>query len=122
MRCVKAPVPVCINATSWYQPGEPAFNQEFEATLDQTLFLTNGGTLREWLTPRPDSLIARLSAQKDAGLLAEELYLSVLTRVPSDEERKEVADYLARRGADRVVALQDLAWALLTSAEFRFNH
>jgi len=42
--------------------------------------------------------------------------------MPSDDERKEVADYLARRGAARVPALQDLAWALLTSAEFRFNH
>jgi hypothetical protein len=104
------------------QPGDAAFNQEFEATLDQTLFLTNGGMLRDWLTPRPGSLIDRLNAQKDAGLLAEELYLSVLTRMPSAEERKEVADYLTRRGAERLPALQDLAWALLTSAEFRFNH
>jgi hypothetical protein len=104
------------------QPGDAAFNQDFEATLDQTLFLTNGAILRDWLTPRPGSLIDRLNAQKDAGLLAEELYLSVLTRQPTAEERKEVADYVARRNTERLAALQDLAWALLTSAEFRFNH
>jgi hypothetical protein len=104
------------------QPGDPAFNQDFQATLDQTLFLTNGPTLRDWLSPRPGSLIDRLNSQKDAGLLAEELYLSVLARLPTADERKEVADHLARRNADRLVALQDLAWALLTSAEFRFNH
>ena len=104
------------------QPGDNAFSQDFEATLDQTLFLTNGAALRDWLSPRPVSLIDRLNAQKDAGKLAEELYLSVLTRLPAEDERKEVADYLERRGADRVVALQNLAWALLTSAEFRFNH
>jgi hypothetical protein len=104
------------------QPGDAAFNQDFEATLDQTLFLTNGNILRDWLTARPGSLIDRLNGQKDTGLLAEELYLSVLTRLPTDEERKEVADYLARRNADRLTSLQDLAWALLTSAEFRFNH
>jgi hypothetical protein len=104
------------------QPGDAAFNQDFEATLDQTLFLTNGAILRDWLTARPGSLIDRLNAQKDAGLVAEELYLSVLSRLPSTEERKEVADYLARRGAERPSALQDLAWALLASAEFRFNH
>ncbi len=104
------------------QPGDASFNQEFEATLDQTLFLTNGATLRDWLAARPGSLIDRLNVQKEVGPLAEELYVSVLTRMPTAEERKEVADYLARRHADRLAALQDLAWALLTSAEFRFNH
>ena len=97
-------------------------HQEFEATLDQTLFLTNGAMLRDWLTARPGSLIDRLSSQKDPRLVAEELYLSVLTRMPTDDERKEVADYLGRRNANRLAALQDLSWALLTSAEFRFNH
>ena len=52
----------------------------------------------------------------------EELYLSVLTRRPSDEERKEVAEYLKSRASERATALKDLAWALLASAEFRFNH
>lgn len=104
------------------QPGEPAFGQEFEATLDQTLFLANGNTLRDWLTARPGSLMARLSSLKDGGAVADELYLGVLTRQPTAAERQEVIDYLARRGADRLAAQQDLAWALLTSAEFRFNH
>jgi Protein of unknown function (DUF1549)/Protein of unknown function (DUF1553) len=104
------------------QPGDAAFNQEFEATLDQTLFLTNGATLRDWLSARPGSLIDRLNSQKESSLVAEELYLSVLSRLPTDDERKEVADYLTRRSAERLPALQDLAWALLTSAEFRFNH
>jgi hypothetical protein len=104
------------------QPGDAAFNQDFEATLDQALFLANGGTLRDWLAARPGSLMDRLAGQKDASLVAEELYLSVLTRLPTAQERKEVADYLDRRAAQRPAALQDLAWALLTSAEFRFNH
>src|SRR4029078_6493444 len=78
------------------QPGDPAFNQDFEATLDQTLFLSNGPTLRDWLTPRPGSLTERANAQKDAGLAAEDLYLSVLSRLPNAEERKEVASYLER--------------------------
>ena len=104
------------------QPGEPTDPGAFEATLDQTLFLNNGGLLREWLAPRPGNLTQRLGELKDAGAIAEELYLSVLIRQPTAEERKEVADFLARRTADRPVALQDLAWALLASAEFRFNH
>ena len=89
---------------------------------NSTLFLTNGNILRDWLSARPGSLIDRLNAQKDAGLAAEELYLSVLSRMPTADERKEIADYLTRRNGERLSALQDLAWALLTSAEFRFNH
>jgi hypothetical protein len=104
------------------QPGEPSDAGNFEATLDQTLFLDNGTTLRTWLAPRPGNLSHRLAALTDPGAIAEELYLSVLTRLPTPAERDEVRDFLARHAANRPAALQDLAWALLASAEFRFNH
>jgi hypothetical protein len=103
------------------QPGQPQ-NDGFEATIDQTLFLKNGKLLRSWLAPRPGNLTHRLLALKNPGETAEELYLSVLTRLPGTEERQEVADYLARRAAERQAALEELAWALASSAEFRFNH
>jgi hypothetical protein len=94
----------------------------FEATLDQTLFLVNGKLVRGWLAPRTGNLTDRLAQLKEPEAIAEELYLSVLTRLPADDERKEVADFLKGRAADRTAALQELAWALLASAEFRFNH
>ncbi len=100
--------------------GQP--DDGFQATLDQTLFLKNGTLLRSWLAPRPGNLTERLGRLMDAGAVAEELYLSALTRPPSDEEKREVADYLAGRASDRAAALQELAWALITSAEFRFNY
>lgn len=103
------------------QPGQPE-DQGFDATLDQTLFLRNGGTIRAWLAPRPGNLTDRLAKLVEPRAVAEELFLSVLTRLPTAEEEKEVADCLARRTSDRAAALQDLAWALLASAEFRFNH
>jgi hypothetical protein len=102
------------------QPGEP--QQGFRATLEQALFVENGALIRGWLAPRAGNLADRLSRLKDASALTEELYLSVLTRLPCDEERKQVAAYLQERDKDRVAAIQELAWALLASAEFRFNH
>jgi len=102
-------------------PGEPTTG-DFEATLDQTLFLRNSEFVRNLLAPRPGDLADRLNTFKDAAPLADELYLSVLTRLPAADEAKDVADYLARRTADRPVAVQELIWALLTSTEFRFNH
>jgi hypothetical protein len=41
--------------------------------------------------------------------------------MPSAEERKDIAAYLGR-AKDRTAALPELVWALLASAEFRFNH
>jgi len=96
--------------------------QEFDAQLDQALFLANGPTVRGWLTPRAGNLIDRLTKLTNTDAVAEELYVSVFTRLPSAEERKEIADFLALRSKDRAAALQDMAWALLASAEFRFNH
>lgn len=102
------------------QPGEPA-DLGFQATLDQTLFLSNGALVRGWLAPRPGNLTDRLARCKTTTDLADELYLSILSRPPTAEERREVTDYLSR-ARDRNAALPDLAWALLASAEFRFNH
>jgi hypothetical protein len=96
---------------------------DFEATLDQALFVANGKVLRTLLTPNAaGNLTARLAALKEDGEVAEELYLSVLTRLPEEDERKAIVAYLKRREADRTAALGELAWALLASAEFRFNH
>jgi hypothetical protein len=53
---------------------------------------------------------------------AEEIYLGILTRMPTEDEVTEVTNYLNNRIADRSVAAQELVWAVLNSAEFRFNH
>jgi hypothetical protein len=95
---------------------------DFFATVDQALFLANGGVVKSWLAPSGENLTARLLKLEDPALLADELYLSVLTRLPSEAEKAEVAKYLAARPTEKPVAVQELAWSLLTSAEFRFNH
>ena len=93
-----------------------------EPTVHQALFLSNGGTIQSWLAPSADKLIGRLAAMMDTSSIAEELYLSLYSRRPADDERAEVVRYLTERGKERVPALQELAWALLASTEFRFNH
>jgi hypothetical protein len=67
-------------------------------------------------------LLDRAGKLKDNDAVAEELYLTILTRRPTAEDRKDLADYLSRPGKDRTAALREYAWAMLTSAEFRFNH
>jgi len=93
----------------------------FESNAVQALFLINGPLVQSWLAPAAGNLTDRLRMLDDAERLAEELYMSVLSRPPGDAEIADVAAYLESAG-DRAGAVQELAWALLTSAEFRFNH
>ena len=101
------------------QPGLP--DSGATTNLDQTLFLKFGGTIRSMIAPRGGSLADRLSKLTDANALAEELFLSVYSRLPTAEEKQDVAGSL-KSGLDRNVAIQELIWAMVASSEFRFNH
>jgi len=96
--------------------GEP--QSDFYATADQALFFANGGTVRGWL----GTLSNRLIKQTEPKALAEELYLTVLTRRPTAEEFSLVIKSLAVDAKEKPAVIRDIAWGLLTSAEFRFNH
>ncbi|QDT90429.1 DUF1549 domain-containing protein [Gimesia algae] len=104
-------------------PGEPV--KDFEATADQILYLSNDQRIQVILPARPGNLADRLMKipADQADQLAEEMYLSVLTRHPLQAETEEVTALLAgKKGQDRAVIVTDLIWALLMSSEFRFNH
>jgi hypothetical protein len=102
------------------QAGLP--QNDFFATADQALFLANDGTVRGWLRPSGENLSGRLLKMEAAGTIAEELYLSILTRQPAAIELASVKDYLKARGEKKSEAIQELGWALLSSVEFRFKH
>jgi hypothetical protein len=96
------------------------------STVDQALFITNGEPIKGWLQPRAGSLVEHCLALADSSNIAELLYLSLLSRRPTAQERTEVAEYLARRTqeqpSERTNALRELVWSLVASTEFRFNH
>ncbi len=95
---------------------------DFYATPDQALFFANGGVVRGWLAPAAGNLTDRLVKLTDAKATAEELYLATLTRRPSEAESAEVQRRFAARPSEKAAVAQELAWALLAAAEFRFNH
>lgn len=116
---LKGNVPAFINLFG-NGPGQPS--QDFQPTVNQALFFSNADLVRGWLQQGGDNLMARLAKISDAAALSDELYLSILTRRPTETERAEVVSYLKGRDAERAIAVQEMAWALLTSTEFRFNH
>ncbi len=101
-------------------PGEPEV--EFAPSMSHSLFLMNDRMVLEWLKSRDNNLTARLGKMASGGDVAEELYLSVLSRLPEPSEIEEVESFLKKNEARRETAIGELAWALLASAEFRLNH
>jgi hypothetical protein len=101
-------------------PGQP--QDEFYATVDQALFLENGGLVRGWLAPGGGNLADRLLKIQDTKELARELYLCMFSRPPSERETDEILRHLAARPLARLAAIQEIVWAMLTSVEFRFKH
>jgi len=95
---------------------------EFAPSLKAALFVLNDVGVLDLLTPRPGNLIDRLTKLTDADAVAEELYVNILSRRPTAEERAEVGQVLAKHADARPTALGRLAWALLASTEFAVNH
>ncbi len=95
---------------------------EFKPSVKAALFVLNSDTVQAWLNPSEGNLVDRLSKTSSSEDLSDELYLSVLSRLPSDEERASVAAYLEKRSGDRPLAIKNLTWALLASTEFCVNH
>ncbi len=106
---------------SLYGAGAGQVQTDFFSTIDQALYITNGSRLIGWLGSN-SYLVGRLVKLEDSAQIAEDLYISVLSRKPSSAETQRVQEFLDGVDDQKQQALQDMVWALLASAEFRFNH
>jgi hypothetical protein len=104
------------------QAGQP---DEFQASLDQTLFLKHNSAIRSlFAQPRKGCLLDRLSnlAQLGrSGEIADELFISVFGRPATDDDKKDIAAIL-KDVKNPNELLSEVIWAMIASAEFRFNH
>ena len=92
-----------------------------EASIAQVLHLMNSPALQAKLA-HADGRMARLAAaQPDPERLAEELYLTFFNRLPTDAERQLARRHFAAH-PNRQQAVEDLAWSLMNTMEFVFNH
>jgi hypothetical protein len=98
-----------------------------EPSVAQVLHLLNSPQIFDKLR-HPTGRVARLTASTEVAVgngadeaLADELYLTFFSRFPTSEERAVATQHL-HAAADRRQAAEDLAWSLLNSLEFVFNH
>lgn len=91
-----------------------------EPNLSQALHLINGDTTGHSI--RDGKLITNLlKAGQTPQQVIDHLFITCLTREPTQAERDAIAKDLAEAD-DPAPVLEDVFWALLNSKEFMFNH
>jgi len=90
-------------------------------TAAQRLHLLNSSHIQRKLEQSPT--LQRLAESK--GTLRDivnTVYLTILSRYPTEEEFKAVESYSKSAGNRRRETVTDLAWALINTAEFQYRH
>jgi hypothetical protein len=104
---------------SWFeQPGD-----DFQIGVSEALLFSNADRAqKDLLGEGGDRLLARLKSLPDQNTVVDCAVRTVLCRPPTAGEKQLLGDYLVRRSGRPAEGRRQLVWALLTSAEFRFNY
>jgi hypothetical protein len=93
-----------------------------EPSVAQVLHLLNAPEIHAKLSHEGGSVAKLVKSQPADGPLVDELYLMFFSRLPQGKERQAAMAYLQEHRANRREAVEDLAWSMLNSLEFLFNH
>ena len=93
-----------------------------EPSITQALHLMNSPEIGEKIRAKNGTARKLADTMKTPAEVIEELYLTVLARLPSEREKTTMLKVFAEAGADRRAATEDVLWALLNTKEFLFNH
>ncbi|MDC0937178.1 DUF1553 domain-containing protein, partial [Pirellulales bacterium] len=94
-----------------------------EPSIVQVLHIANGDTINEKLRAEGNWVDDLLSSEQPDYRLIEEIYLSTISRYPTDAEMRELLPMLEASVPEaKRLALEDLIWSVLSSREFLFNH
>jgi hypothetical protein len=92
-----------------------------ELASTQWLYMLNSATIQSKLRDGT-KLSAMVSAGGTPRDIAERLYLTILSRFPTDADIKAAEEYAKMRVAKGRDVWIDLAWALINSPEFLMRH
>jgi len=93
-----------------------------EPSLVQVLHLSNGETLNPKLADGKNRIARLMEAKESDVAIVQKLFVAALSREASESELKQLLEIRSEYGEERATALQDIAWSILTSTEFTFNH
>ena len=92
-----------------------------DSNLSQALQLINGPTVHNKLRSDSGSVHQWIAGGKTDAEIIELLYLTALSRAPLPEEQQTSQAHI-KSNEDRTRALEDIAWAVINSKEFLFQH
>ncbi len=122
-RSVELPLPVSSRFLSLYGRSGREFlgdlDPKLEPTLTQALYMINSRDVHQKLRSSDGVLTRSIKAKLNNSEFVTELYLTTLSRFPTDEELKTGKTYLAE-SPKRRTGSEDILWALLSSREFIF--
>ena len=122
-RAIELPLPVSSRFLSLYGRSSREFlgdlDPKLEPTLTQALYMINSRDVHQKLRSANGVLTHSIKAKLNNRELVNELYLTTLSRFPTDEELKTAKAYLTESPKRRAGG-EDLLWALISSREFIF--
>lgn len=94
-----------------------------EANLAQSLHLLNSSEVQGKISNASGraAILAKDAETSDEQKI-QELYLSVYSRAPQDDELKIALAHIAKHEKEKQIAYEDIIWALVNTKEFLFNH
>ncbi|NBO90763.1 MAG: DUF1553 domain-containing protein [Planctomycetia bacterium] len=95
--------------------------RNMEPAVAQVLHLLNSPEIEAKIGHASGTVARIVKRHKDDSTAVEELYLTVLGRMPTTDEKRTASVHL-QAAESRRRAYEDLAWALLNTLEFAFNH
>jgi hypothetical protein len=93
-----------------------------EPSIAQALHLMNSEEIVSKINARHGTARKLANSKLTAREIVDELYLSTLSRFPSEAERTLMLRVFTDAGEDRQAAVEDVLWALLNSRGFVYNH
>lgn len=107
--------------------GKPPRNTSFESernsvpSVTQVQHFLNSSSIEKKI--EQGRLIQQLISQnRDNGVLLNEVYLRILSRFPSNNEKKLALDYMSSGSRKINESVYDIAWALFNTSEFILKH
>ncbi len=91
-------------------------------SISQALHLMNSPELQAKIAARNGTARRWDRSDWNSNRLLETIYLTMLARRPTEEERALMFEALADDQSDRLAAIEDVMWALMNSKEFLYNH
>jgi hypothetical protein len=92
-----------------------------DSNLSQALQLINGPTVHNKLRSDAGNVHQWIAGGKTDAEIIDHLYMTALSRPPLAEEQQTAQSHI-KSNDDRTRALEDIAWAVINSKEFLFQH